>query len=45
MYVVLTPLLALASSGTRRCGGMDRVSLATVGLALLSGVHQGSALG
>jgi drug/metabolite transporter (DMT)-like permease len=46
MYVVLTPLLALALFRTRiglvAWGG---VALATAGLALLSGVHGGSWLG
>jgi drug/metabolite transporter (DMT)-like permease len=46
MYVVLTPLLAFAvfrvRVGARVWTG---VALATVGLALLSGIHAGSALG
>ena len=46
MYVVLTPLLALAlfrvGIGLAAWGG---VGLATVGLALLAGVHGGSPLG
>jgi drug/metabolite transporter (DMT)-like permease len=46
MYVVLTPLLALAlfrvRIGAAAWGG---VALATAGLALLSGVHGGSVLG
>src|SRR5947209_7163611 len=46
MYVVLTPLLALAlfrvGIGLAAWGG---VGLAAVGLALLSGVHGGSTLG
>jgi drug/metabolite transporter (DMT)-like permease len=46
MYVVLTPLIALLLFRTRTpaaawCG----VGVATVGLALLSGVHAGSAVG
>jgi len=46
MYVVLTPLLALALFRVRvGAAAWIGVSLATVGLALLSGVHQGSALG
>ena len=46
MYVVLTPLLALvlfrARAGARVWLG---VALATIGLALLSGIHGGSVLG
>jgi drug/metabolite transporter (DMT)-like permease len=46
LYVVLTPLVALAAfrdrSAPRAWGG---VSLALVGLALLSGVHRGRLLG
>src|SRR5207244_7068413 len=46
MYVPLTPLLALALFRVRvGAAAWIGVSLATVGLALLSGVHQGSALG
>jgi drug/metabolite transporter (DMT)-like permease len=46
MYVVLTPLLALALFRVRigRAAWLG-VGLATVGLALLSGIHGGSALG
>jgi drug/metabolite transporter (DMT)-like permease len=46
MYVVLTPLIALvlfrARIGAAAWGG---VALATIGLALLAGVHGGSAVG
>ena len=43
MYVVLTPLLALALFRTRiRGAAWAGVALATAGLALLSGVHGGS---
>ena len=46
MYVVLTPLLALAVFRVRIGGAAWLgVGLATVGLALLSGIHGGSALG
>jgi drug/metabolite transporter (DMT)-like permease len=46
MYVVLTPLLALALLRVRIGGAAWLgVGLATVGLALLSGIHGGSALG
>ena len=46
MYVVLTPLLALALFRVRvGAAAWIGVSLATVGLTLLSGVHQGSVLG
>jgi drug/metabolite transporter (DMT)-like permease len=46
MYVVLTPLLALAVFRTRvGRGGVIGVLLATVGLALLAGVHRGALLG
>jgi drug/metabolite transporter (DMT)-like permease len=46
MYVVLTPLLALALFRVRvGAAAWIGVSLATVGLALLSGIHHGSALG
>jgi drug/metabolite transporter (DMT)-like permease len=46
MYVVLTPLLALALFRVRigRAAWLG-VGLATVGLALLSGIHGGSVLG
>jgi drug/metabolite transporter (DMT)-like permease len=46
MYVVLTPLLALALFRARvgRSAWIG-VALATIGLALLSGIHGGSALG
>ena len=46
MYVVLTPLLALAVLRTRvGRGAFAGVLLATAGLALLAGVHRGSLLG
>src|SRR5689334_9246376 len=46
MYVVCTPLLALAVFGTRiGRGAWVGVLLATVGLALLAGVHRGSVAG
>jgi drug/metabolite transporter (DMT)-like permease len=46
MYVVLTPLLALALFRTRiGAGAWAGVALATGGLALLSGVHGGSPAG
>jgi drug/metabolite transporter (DMT)-like permease len=46
MYVVLTPLLALALFRVRVGGAAwAGVALATVGLALLAGVHGGSPLG
>jgi drug/metabolite transporter (DMT)-like permease len=46
MYVVLTPLLALALFRVRvGAAAWTGVSLATAGLALLSGIHGGSALG
>jgi drug/metabolite transporter (DMT)-like permease len=46
MYVVLTPLLALAVFRTRiGAAGWGGVVLATLGLALLSGLHRGSAVG
>jgi drug/metabolite transporter (DMT)-like permease len=46
MYVVLTPLLALAVFRVRAgAAAWLGVLLATAGLALLSGVHAGSALG
>src|SRR5437764_4620271 len=46
MYVVLTPLLALALFRTRiGLAAWAGVGLATAGLALLSGVHGGSVLG
>jgi drug/metabolite transporter (DMT)-like permease len=46
MYVVLTPLLALALFRTRiGAGAWAGVVLATAGLALLSGVHGGSPVG
>jgi drug/metabolite transporter (DMT)-like permease len=46
MYVVLTPLLALAVFRVRLgAAGWIGVALATAGLALLSGVHAGSAAG
>ena len=46
LYVVLTPLLALALYRVRIAGAAWLgVVLATVGLALLSGIHGGSALG
>ena len=46
MYVVLTPLLALALFRTRiGAGAWAGVALATAGLALLSGVHGGSPVG
>lgn len=46
MYVVLTPLLALALFRVRAGrAAWAGVVLATAGLALLSGVHAGSALG
>ena len=46
MYVVLTPLIALALLRSRiGRAGWAGVALATVGLALLSGVHAGSATG
>ena len=46
MYVVLTPLLALALFRVRiGVAGWGGVALATFGLALLSGVHGGSLVG
>ncbi|HEY8646222.1 MAG TPA: DMT family transporter [Gaiellaceae bacterium] len=46
MYVVLTPLLGLALFRVRvGASAWIGVSLATIGLALLSGVHGGSILG
>jgi drug/metabolite transporter (DMT)-like permease len=46
MYVVLTPLLALALFRTRiGTAGWSGVVLATIGLALLTGVHGSSPLG
>lgn len=46
MYVVLTPLLALALFRVRVGGAAwFGVGLATLGLALLSGIHGGSAVG
>jgi drug/metabolite transporter (DMT)-like permease len=46
MYVVLTPVLALALYRDRLGGGaIVGVLLATAGLALLAGVHRGSASG
>ena len=46
MYVVLTPLIALVLLRSRiGRGGWIGVGAATVGLALLSGVHSGSATG
>src|SRR3954463_11311453 len=46
MYVVLTPLLALALFRTRiGTAGWSGVVLATLGLALLTGVHGSSPLG
>jgi drug/metabolite transporter (DMT)-like permease len=46
MYVVLTPLLALALFRVRVGGAAwAGVALATLGLALLSGIHGGSPLG
>jgi len=46
LYVVLTPLLALALYHVRIAGAAWLgVGLATVGLALLSGIHGGSAVG
>ena len=46
MYVVCTPLLALAVFGTRiGRGAWVGVLLATAGLALLAGVHRGSLVG
>src|ERR671930_2567302 len=46
MYVVLTPLLALALFRARiGVAGWGGVALATFGLALLSGVHGGSLVG
>ncbi|HEY2776572.1 MAG TPA: DMT family transporter [Gaiellaceae bacterium] len=46
MYVVLTPLLALAVFRTRAGRGVWLgVVLATAGLALLAGVHRGSLVG
>jgi drug/metabolite transporter (DMT)-like permease len=46
MYVVLTPLLALALFRVRvGAAAWTGVTLATAGLALLSGIHGGSALG
>ena len=46
MYVVLTPLIALALFRTQiGLGAWCGVALATAGLALLSGVHGGSLLG
>jgi drug/metabolite transporter (DMT)-like permease len=46
MYVVLTPLIALALFGTRiGAWAWTGVAVATIGLALLSGIHAGSAGG
>jgi drug/metabolite transporter (DMT)-like permease len=46
LYVVLTPLLARALFRTRLgAAAWSGVALATAGLALLSGIHGGSALG
>jgi drug/metabolite transporter (DMT)-like permease len=46
MYVVLTPLLALALFRARvGASAWIGVTLATIGLALLAGIHGGSALG
>jgi drug/metabolite transporter (DMT)-like permease len=46
MYVVLTPLLALAIFRARvGAAAWVGVSLATIGLALLAGIHGGSVLG
>jgi drug/metabolite transporter (DMT)-like permease len=46
MYVVLTPLIALALFRTRiGAWAWSGVGVATVGLALLSGIHAGSAVG
>jgi drug/metabolite transporter (DMT)-like permease len=46
MYVVLTPLLALALFRTRvGASAWIGVALATTGLALLAGIHGGSAFG
>ena len=46
MYVVLTPLLALALFRARvGASAWIGVALATIGLALLAGIHGGSALG
>ena len=46
MYVVLTPLLALALFRARvGASGWLGVALATIGLALLAGIHGGSVLG
>jgi drug/metabolite transporter (DMT)-like permease len=46
MYVVLTPLLALVLFRTRiGPAAWTGVALATVGLAMLSGIHSGSAAG
>jgi drug/metabolite transporter (DMT)-like permease len=46
MYVVLTPLLALAIFRARvGAGAWLGVTLATIGLALLAGIHGGSVVG
>jgi drug/metabolite transporter (DMT)-like permease len=46
MYVVLTPLIALALFRTRiGVGAWAGVLVATVGLAMLAGIHAGSATG
>jgi drug/metabolite transporter (DMT)-like permease len=46
MYVVLTPLLAVAFFRVRiGAGAWGGVALATIGLALLSGIHGGSVTG
>src|SRR5437870_4407492 len=46
MYVVLTPLLALALFRTRiGLAAWLGVAVSTAGLAMLSGIHSGSALG
>ncbi|HEY6960247.1 MAG TPA: DMT family transporter [Gaiellaceae bacterium] len=46
MYVVLTPLLAFACFRVRAsAGAWAGVTLATVGLALLAGVHRGALVG
>ena len=43
MYVVLTPLIALALFGTRiGAWAWTGVAVATIGLAMLSGIHAGS---
>jgi drug/metabolite transporter (DMT)-like permease len=46
MYVVLTPLIALALFRTRiGVGAWAGVVVATIGLAMLSGIHAGSTIG